>query len=128
MQMFTTLLILITWSLKINCSCNKNGKWPKAYTYSKVAAEDIIQKLNVHTLTRFLSLGILRFHKLALRRSYTAFISFREHCTQFQAALDTLNIPSFSHTGQFWQPWYHVYGVSSHYWVLLLSVAIWIHL
>ena len=55
MQINTILLILITWSLKINCSWRKNGKWPNAYTFSKAVAEYIIHKLNGH-----LSVAIFR--------------------------------------------------------------------
>jgi nucleoside-diphosphate-sugar epimerase len=33
-------------NLKMNCSSRKNGKWPKAYTFSKAVAEAIIQKFH----------------------------------------------------------------------------------
>ena len=45
-QINTIPLILITWCLKVNCCCRKNGKWPNAYTFSEAVAEDIIQKLS----------------------------------------------------------------------------------
>jgi len=64
----------------------------QAWNRSGSGRLNIIQKISVHTLTRFSSLGISRFRKRAIRWSYVPFISFFKHSTLFQAALVTLTI------------------------------------